>query len=132
MNRLRIFVAMLVLLALPLQGFAAASLLFCSGEGGAGAAVAHHSHGGAGSHAGHSHDHADGAGAATPHAGSDAAGHADSGHRCAVCASCCNLTAIASFSPMIVPPPAPQVHQPAVAVRVPTRATRLPDKPPRA
>ena len=42
MNRLRIFVAMLVLLALPLQGFAAASLLFCSGEGGAGAAVAHH------------------------------------------------------------------------------------------
>ena len=136
MNRLRVFFAMLVLLALPLQGFAAASQLFCGGDRGASQAVAHaagphHTHSGAAA-TGHSHHHADGTSAGTVHASSDAAGHSDSGHRCAVCASCCNLAAVASFSPIVVPGPAPQVHLPPVALRVPTRVSRLPDKPPRA
>jgi hypothetical protein len=139
MTCLRACLVWLALLALPLQGFAAASMLFC-GAGGTGPISsgqvakahisdgAHHHHGDHGQ-SGH---HPAGAQADSADAPAQPAGPGDAGHRCGVCASCCNLAAIASFLPLIQPGAGPPADLPPVVLRVATRVALLPDKPPRA
>ncbi len=148
MPLLRLVLAWLVLAALPLQGFAAASMLFCgqAAHGVAQPRTAPHQEG---------HDHAahsQGAGhdsMAAAHAGhheSDAgpastnlAAHGDAataaggdGHACPICASCCNLLAITEAPTLgvhsVAPLPPPR-EGPSPVI---TREASAPDKPPRA
>ena len=108
MRRFRLFLAWLLLAAIPLQGMAAASMLFCGSQAHEAAAAAH----------GHdsAHDHGD----VASHVHGDAHDGATVGHTdvtCSVCASCCSGAAISEAAAI-------------VAVRL--RATPPPDKPPRA
>lgn len=92
--------------AVPLQGFAAASMAFCKGDDHAGvsgqATVPELAKSGGHDHASHSH------GVALQGDNADHAADAqlpDSAHKCGVCASCCHSLAVAqqvhwpSFSP---------------------------------
>lgn len=126
--------------AIPVQGFAAASMLFCGMEKGATqvqtaiaspalpdeyqsqAAVHHehasHDHGMSGSHESVSPD--------TKHGAPEAA------HKCSICAACCNSVAIIGVDFAIVAAPAPQAELAEPFVLIAARATPVPDKPPRA
>jgi hypothetical protein len=142
MLRLRLLLAWLLMAALPLQGFAAASMLFCGVERGAvsqaaGDGHASHQHGDAPTSA---HDHAaHGHGSQDHHAkadtGSGSAPQADQdpqGHGCPVCASCCQVVGIGGFEPFPQTSAPPGVEPSSPVVRVATRTTTVPDKPPRA
>jgi hypothetical protein len=96
MNRVvRAVVTSLLLLALPVQGFAAGTMLFCGAGAGTSASAGHHHDGAAGDEAhGHSQDagtvSTDGAGAPTLH---------DVMHgKCSVCSSCCSAAALPTAS----------------------------------
>lgn len=137
MNRVRILVVWLILAALPLQGLAAASMLFCgmdthhptSQEFGS-TARAPASFEAVGEHD-HSHDHA-GAKQATTSDDTSGAALPDASHKCGVCASCCYSVAIADFPTITAFALAPQADlaEPFVLIRV--RPSPVPDKPPRA
>lgn len=134
MSVLRLLVAWLIMAAVPLQGFAAASMVFCKGD--------HHptaigQAAGAGPTGMGGHDHASHShGVATqpdPAAGQTAdAQLPDNAHKCGVCASCCHSLAVAqqvhwpSFSP------APQAGWAEPFVLIFTTPTSVLDKPPRA
>lgn len=122
MSRLRLLLVWLLFAAVPLQGFAARTLLFC---GGPGAPVQHaEAHpAGHGGHGTHAHAHAS---PADEQAGSVAAEHA-----CGNCMACChNVAAVHSAEvPHAAAPPAWQAPEPLL--RIASRATVLPDKPPR-
>lgn len=120
MMRLRLLLAWLLLAAVPLQGFAGASMLFCGGV------PSHHAQSAS------AHDHA----------GHDAATHAqqDEGdakqlpsalHTCAICATCCHGAALTQAAPVVQLPPAPSpvLHGPVVLIR--SQPAQVPDKPPR-
>lgn len=127
MSLVRLVIAWLVMAALPLQGMAAASMLFC-GEAGH-AAVAHEA---GHDHASHHHDGDEHVVADTAHHDEAQATTVADDHACPVCAACCNLVALTpaptlnldAASPIARPLPGPS--------RVLTRATLVPDKPPRA
>lgn len=137
---LRTLLVWLVVLAVPLQGAAAASMAFCGAAhpGGAAAAPAvdlsavEHAHGG-GADAGH-HLAAD---ASTQAVGSaDGSSLPKAGHAaeqtCSVCASCCSSGAIlATLQPVPAPDPAPTLFTPVVAT-VGAFAVDGPDRPPRS
>ena len=135
MLRFRVLLAWLVMAVLPLQGFAAASMLFC---GTAPAARVSQAHGHDG-HEGHPH-HAPAAStaghdhAAHGHAAADpaSADQDKQGHACAVCASCCQVVAVGGFNALARTGDAPSVQPPHPMIRVVTRTTSVPDKPPRA
>jgi hypothetical protein len=115
MSRFRLFLAWLIMAAIPLQGMAAASMLFCgmgAHHGPAQVAVQ--------AEAGH-HDHAQ-HGKKSP----------DSSHKCPVCASCCHGAAIAQFASLAVLAPAPQAESAEPFVLIHARPSPVPDKPPRA
>jgi hypothetical protein len=144
MARLRLVFAWLLLLALPLQGHAAATVLQCGPAQRALAALAaaeapaHAGHGHAGGHhaaTAASHDAHDG------HHGPDVqAAHdtqhdtasADSGHGCFACAAACHGVGLAGDAPRIHLPPAPQVHADGPFQGFESRPPPVPDKPPRA
>lgn len=107
MNRvLRAIVACLLLVAVPLQGYAAASMLFCGAGVPTSAAPAHHHDGGQVGLPQHDADH--GATAVhdlsvTPHADAAASDEGESGSlhglthgKCSVCSSCCSAAALPS------------------------------------
>ena len=142
MSRIRLVLAWLLITALPLQGFAAASMLFCGAE----FAVTSHTSGDG--HVGHAHDEAALAGA-HDHAshGHASQGHAKAGndsgkaakadpdkqgHACPVCASCCQVAAVSNFEPFPQTVAPPSVEPSSAVVRVATRVATVPDKPPRA
>lgn len=141
MSLLRLVIAWLVMAALPLQGLAAASMLFCDQATHATASQQvghdHASHGHA--QAGHDRDAQDHHGPADAEAspsadpGEHAAGSlVDDGHGCPICASCCNLVA-ASETPTLMADASPPAGLPAQGdARVSTRHEPQPDKPPRA
>lgn len=144
MNRLRLLLAWLVMAALPLQGFAAATMLFCGMEqaatGSRGVAHDHakHSHSGTAVSAS-AHDHAAHAPASTDHAQADSgsgggatAGQDKQGHACPVCASCCHVVAVGGFAQVPQTAQAVSAKPSSPIVRVVTRTSSLPDKPPRA
>lgn len=140
MVRLRLFFVWLLMAAIPMQGFAAASMLFCGGvtdhalvqtsaasqslpdSHQAHAEVKHehasHDHGMSGSHESVSPD--------TKH------GAPETGHKCSICAACCNSVAIIGMDFAIAAAPAPQAELAEPFVLIAARATPVPDKPPRA
>lgn len=130
MLMLRILFAWLLTAAVPMQGFAAASMLLC------GMGTQHQHTAQASEH----HDHA----AMHNHSGGDAAqGHAhaadpasnaspDTGHKCSICAACCNGVALVGVNRMAAIPPAPQAEWAEPFVLIHTLPAPVPDKPPRA
>ncbi len=126
---LRILFAWLLIAAVPMQGFAATSMLLC-GRG------AQHQHT---AQASEPHDHATmhgDMGAADPfhtHAAEPAPdASSDADHTCGICATCCNGVALVGVSHMAAMPPAPQAELAEPFVRVHTLPSPVPDKPPRA
>jgi len=141
MSRFRLFLAWLIVAAIPLQGVAAASMLFC----GPGphhpavqvAAAQHEKHldvadtQSAHDHAQHGHD-AD-LQVKAKNAGDDVSKKLpDITHKCAVCASCCNIVAITEFPPLVAFAPVPQAELAEPFVLIYARPSQVPDKPPRA
>lgn len=88
-NLFRALAVALLVLAVPVQGFAAASAGVCMAFEHHGDAAPAHDHG-----AGGDHHHA-----ADDHHGGDSA---DSGH-CAPCVSCCAAVAMGSYPPLALP-----------------------------
>ena len=144
MSIVRLVIAWLIMAALPLQGFAASTMLFCEqAEHSTTSQAAGHDHAVHGH--GSDHDHVsqfqDGhvAGAAdqgaklTQQQPDNAQGSGiDDGHACAICASCCNLVALSETPTLSLggaSPMAPPLQGPS---RVITRDAPAPDKPPRA
>lgn len=130
MSRIRLWCLWLVMLALPLQGFAAVSMLHC-GAGAvkaASASVAHQDgHHGGHDHAAHQADaSADGSGAPT------ADDYTAAGHECPLCAFCGHSVALNEFpKPMQFGEPAhASPQEPWILIQ--TLAVLVPDKPPRA
>ncbi len=131
MLMLRILFAWLLIAAVPMQGFASASMLLC-GTG------AQHQHS---AQASDTHDHA----AMHSHSGDDVEDHIhthaadpapgaspDADHTCSICAACCNGVALVGLNHMAAVAPAPQAELAEPFVRVHTLPTPVPDKPPRA
>jgi hypothetical protein len=153
----RLVIAWLVMAALPLQGFAAASMLYC-GQAAHSTAAQHgghdhsaHDHAAQDESAHHhsqaaaSHGHVPYGDADGDHASTDgklSASQADTAkaggqqigddHACPICASCCNLVALFESPTPSFDADSP-VSQPLPgASRVTTRVAPAPDKPPRA
>ena len=101
---LRTVIACLLLVALPLQGYAAGAMLFC-GAGDAHTSVLAHHHDDSTEHERDgAHDHDAGAGA---HAAGDPTPHDPMHGTCSACASCCSAAALPS-TPMPSAAAAPQ------------------------
>jgi hypothetical protein len=135
MSILRLVIAWLVMAALPLQGIAAASMLFC--EQAAHATVSQPS---GHDHATHQHGD-DGFAKAEQSAKQDAqradgsqakSGLAGDGHACPICASCCNLVALTEAPILSFAGDSPEAQPLQGPARVFTRHAPTPDKPPRA
>lgn len=132
MSRIRLLLAWLVLAAIPLQGFAAASMLFC------GMGAAHHqaqvqverqptaSH----DHAQHGHGDAVKEQAAQPADGQ--AQLPDASHKCGVCGSCCSSAALTGTPPALALAPPLQAEAAEPFVLIHARPAVVPDRPPRA
>lgn len=134
MSRLRLFLAWMIMAAIPLQGFAAASMFFCKGD--------HHTQAssqaavpslaaaaGAHDHATHSHP----AGLEATKAADQAADAElpDAAHKCGACASCCHSLAIAGFPqwPAFAPFPQAGLAEPFLLIHA--APSQVPDRPPR-
>jgi hypothetical protein len=150
MPSLRYLLLCLMVLALPMQGFAAASMLHCGGAGSE-TALQIQSPSDARHQGGGSHHHGDGGhgqqGDAAAHAhapdlqaqalasdapASAAAAWPDASHHCGACAACCNLVALSEFPLAVVAVPASATRQLEPAPAVYAAPLRLPEKPPRA
>lgn len=125
MRRLRLFLACLLLVAVPFQGMAAAAMLFCGLPPHEAASVA--------AQPTHHHGHAaaqvqDDRAAVLDH--HDGPGFADA--KCSACAACCWGAAVADDMQLAAFPAPSHVVAltPSAAVRM--RAMPPPDKPPRA
>ena len=126
--------------ALPLQGFAAASMLFC-GMGAqhqsASTAVAPHDHAAMLGQATVGHVHAKAIGAAhgalpqTQHATQHDTHHATQ-HKCSICAACCSGVALIGLQQSMAVATAAQSELAEPLVLIHTRPAPVPDKPPRA
>jgi hypothetical protein len=138
MSRLRLLLAWLVMAALPLQGFAAASMLFCGMEQTARVSEAgdrhdSHRHSDAASSAS-AHDHAAHGHASKADSGSGKtakSGQDKQGHACPVCASCCQVVAVGGFEAFPQTSAPPGAGPTAPIFRVQTRTATVPDRPPR-
>ena len=144
MSRFRLILAWLLMAALPLQGMAAASMLFCGSATAARIAKSsgHGSHHQAATpkhdHAAHGHAVPDAGRAASDATSAEGASGdlkvktSQNGHACPICASCCQAGAVGGFAafPQLSAPPGIEPAHPLV--RVVSRTTHLPDKPPRA
>ena len=123
MARLRMFLACLLLIAIPLQGLAAASMLFCDSD--SRQASVEHDHA-MHQHAGHDQVQADD----NEQPGDSVV--ADSGHTCSVCAACCHSAAISETPQVPAFSPVYQTVWAQPLVLVHSRPSPVPDKPPRA
>jgi hypothetical protein len=86
LRRLGVLLAWLLVLAVPLQGFASVSAALCMTQGNVPAMAHHDSPGDAHSHAGHDQDHP-----------------GPTGHACPACVACCAGAAISYFIAADVP-----------------------------
>lgn len=150
MLRFRLILAWLLLAALPLQGWAAATMLFCGPVQRDAVIAKAHSPGQADSHhdmhTAHHNMHDVQSGHGQHHVGTVDMGNmgdmgsaadgaktiTDGSHTCGVCAACCNGVALAqtSYWPSIAVEPRADLAEPLVAVLA--RPSPVPDKPPRA
>jgi len=141
MLRFRLLLAWLLLAALPLQGWAAATMLFCGPAQRTAVVAQSHLPADAASHHDMDTAHHD---MQPPHAqhhvapgdmgGADDGAQpvADGSHTCGVCAACCHGVALAQTQqwPSVSPAPEADHGEPLVAVLA--RPSPVPDKPPRA
>lgn len=136
MKRLRLLLAWFLLAAVPLQGFAAASMLFC-GNGSAHAAVEALAQqaeivglDGADGHDHGVHRHAPDS---SVDPALDGAAPAEAGaHSCSVCAACCQGVALLNL-PVVLPVlAAPRIDSAEPFVLIAALPSSVPDKPPRA
>jgi hypothetical protein len=134
MSRFRLFLAWLVLAAIPLQGLAAASMLFCGmGEHHAPAQVAAAKQDVTGEHDHSQHSHAAEVQVQVEKTADDSGKQLpDVTHKCAVCASCCNSVALTEFPQLVAVAPVPQAELAEPFVLIHARPSQVPDKPPRA
>ena len=123
----RLLAAWLVLASLPLQGIAAASMLYCHQAVAAAVTVqGDHSghdqgrHASAAAHDGHASDHG------------QAADPGDADHKCPVCGGLCHVMGIPESTPVAPSADAPPAELPQPRALALTRAPPRPDKPPRA
>lgn len=129
MSHLRFVLAWFIMLALPLQGLASATMVFCAGEHHGTAALQEaHEHP---SHDRSAHPHpVDSDQANADHARSSQA-LPDANHKCGVCASCCHSVAVtqgrASSGLVALERP----HLTEFFLRIDTAPAEVPDKPPR-
>lgn len=131
MSRLRLLFAWLVLVAVPLQGFAAASMLYC-GTGPRHDAVAQVQ---VQSVSAGQHDHSSHGHGKVVKVEKSADGQSklpDSSHKCGVCASCCHSAAITETVRVLAMAPLPQAEVTALFVAIHPQPSPVPDKPPRA
>jgi hypothetical protein len=119
MLRTRILFVWLLMAAIPLQGFAAAAMLFCD----VGVQQQQHVHavGQATTATASHHEHA-------MHGKVSKV----SSHKCSICATCCNSMALIAKQPVLAAATAPQSELAEPLVSIQARAAPLPDKPPRA
>jgi len=131
---LRLMLAWLIMAAIPLQGFAAASMAFCKGSPHALVASAHD--GGDRPGGTPQQDHAQWDASPPLMQALDKTGDAkslpDAGHKCGVCASCCHGLAMAEVPRWPAVAPIPQPEPPEAVLRIYAALSQLPDKPPRA
>lgn len=141
MIKIRLFLAWLLLAALPLQGFAATSMLFCGIERTAILQTA------SDGHMGQERRDATLAMTMDQAAGNQALGHAMAGpdagktaqgdkgmqwHGCSVCAFSCQSAAMVGLDSVPQASSPPSVEPSLIVARIVTRAITVPDKPPRA
>lgn len=141
MSILRLIVAWLLMAALPMQGFAAATMQFCD-QAAHSTAQQRPSHDHASpDHAAHGHGShhavADQAGAGVDldqggHDGPATASAPSDGHACPICASCCNLVALSDAPSLRLDEARPLPPPLQGPTRVTSREAPAPDKPPRA
>lgn len=131
MSRIRLLFAWLVLAAIPLQGFAAASMLYCGMgplHGAQQQTQVNRMAAGEHDHSAHSHT-----GVAKVEKNADSKSQLpDSSHKCGVCASCCNAVAITATPRPVALAALPQTGAAEPFVLIHPRASPVPDKPPRA
>ena len=134
MSLLRVFLLWAIMVAVPFQGYAAASMLQCTpgapltamGAAASGQGDEHHQHD---TH--DTHDTHDAQGASASTTAQDQHKHADTLHKCSTCGTCHAVALIAEppWQASAVLPPA-DLADPARPVT--TRAPHVLDKPPRA
>ncbi len=137
MLRFRYLLLCLMMLALPLQGFAAASMLFC----GSGAdhdvkveqmevASGHHQMAGSmdAQHDHSKHNKMTQAGTQSPDDHKQLPG---ASHKCSVCAACCSVMAISELPRTVKFQSLPKADLAEPFVLIHAVPSRLPDKPPR-
>jgi hypothetical protein len=127
----RVLFAWLLLLAIPVQGLAAASMLYCAGHGSEVSNIADHvrtAESAVHEHTAHLHSDV----ASGQNVVEDAEQLADAGHTCGVCASCCSSIAVANPTVTVqitLPLMAPFQPLTASVAALPVSA---PERPPRA
>lgn len=138
MPRLRVLLLWLLMLALPLQGMAAAAMVACGLPQPLSTSAAHHAqppHAEGHEHAAMHAHHAAPAGGHQAHAADqhhDEHAKADSGiHKCSVC-SACHAAALLNMHLPAQAHALPQASPSMGSVAMASQAPRLPDKPPRA
>ena len=128
MSRIRLLLAWLVVAAIPLQGFASASMLFCGMDALQQQVQVQVQVQGEHDHAAHGHTKT-----VTKEAQADAdAQLPDAAHTCGVCASCCHSPAISQTDAPLATASLPQAKAAEPFVLIHRRASPVPDKPPRA
>lgn len=132
MSALRLLLAWLIIAAVPLQGFAAASMAFCKGDHHAPTSRQDAERGTARIS---THDHArhsDGVEIRAGETQSTAAKVPDAAHKCGVCSSCCYSFGIAQrvHWPSLSPAPQAALAEPFLVIL--TTPSSVLDKPPRA
>lgn len=139
MSRFCTFLLWLTMLALPMQGFASASMQYCGKRADHMVLQApsdpqpHHHHADA-SNDGHEHAmHAEAMQADSPEQASDMQNQLpDAAHKCSVCASCCNLVGMTAAPQTVAIHSAPHAVYVEPSALIHSAASALPKKPPRA
>ena len=134
---LRLVLAWVIMAAIPLQGFAAASMAFCKGSHQARVASAHDRGDRPGATLKQHQSQRVQLGVAPPVMQAlEKASHGkslpDAGHKCGACASCCHILAMAAVPRWPAVALIPQPEPDEAGLRIYAALVQLPDKPPRA
>lgn len=138
MLRFRQFLICLVMLALPMQGFAAASMLFCGMGADFGAkteqvnVVSGHHHAADATGTQHNHSKQGKTSLVAKQSPDNQKQLPDTSHKCGVCAACCSVMAISYFPQTAEVQSSPQADLVEPFVLIHAVTSRLPDRPPRA
>ena len=127
--RCRLLLIWMLIAAVPVQGFAAGAMLFCTAATHDVAAVTQASAQIPHDHSVHTHQGGDVAKKGTL---PTKAALADVQHQCSVCAACCHNVGITELPSMSHAPSAPQADLADPFVLISSPCLSLPDKPPRA